>query len=131
MGSFAVGRARVALQVGGIMKYQSKAPYIVIGILLFAVAMSQMFFFMLMSSCHPAPAVPVQHDADGAQLPPAEAACAQLAALGCREGLDTHCSLALAHVVDAGLERFDLSCMANASSKDAMRSCAGMTGGCQ
>ena len=68
--------------------------------------------------------------ADGAQLVTPQTACDGLARSGCAEGLDAHCSIALGHVVDAGLEPFDLACMASAQSKSDMRKCTGMTGGC-
>lgn len=82
-------------------------------------------------ACHTTPPQPAPtRDADGAMLATPTSACDALARNGCMEGLSDHCVLALTHVVDSGLERFDLGCISAATSKDAVRSCTGMTGGC-
>ncbi|MHB2027596.1 MAG: hypothetical protein ACYCPT_02110 [Acidimicrobiales bacterium] len=72
------------------------------------------------------------HDADGAMLSfTPSTACSNLAALGCEEGASRFCVTALAHVIDAGLETFDVPCISTATSKASVRACAGMSGGCR
>jgi hypothetical protein len=78
-------------------------------------------------ACPRAPSPAPTHDADGAILATPQTACDRLAALGFTEGLNVHCAVVLGHVVDSGLERFDIDCMTNrASTKEAMCACAGM-----
>jgi hypothetical protein len=74
----------------------------------------------------PAPA-PVTPPAPTASPPedPTTAACAQLAALGCQEGLASNCAVTLRKVADAGVGFgvSQLACLASAASKAAVRGC--------
>lgn len=84
-------------------------------------------FAVLLTACPPASSPPTP-DADAASAPSSPAAaCSHLAAIGCIEGADTHCAAVLEHVVDAGLTPINVRCLASASTKEAARSCGGVS----
>lgn len=77
---------------------------------------------LALTAC-PGPQPPHHDAADGAILGTPQTFCDSLARNGCRAGLDVHCVDVVTHVVETKLTRVDLSCVANAQSKDAVIAC--------
>lgn len=84
--------------------------------------MKRLVLLLALCAC-PGPQPPHQDAADGAILGTPQTACDAFARNGCREGLNPHCVDVVAHVVDAGLTKIDLLCIARAQSKDAVLAC--------
>jgi hypothetical protein len=84
--------------------------------------MIRLAFLLALAAC-PGPQPPHQDAADGAILGTPQTFCDSLARNGCRAGLDVHCVDVVAHIVDAGLTKVDLACVANAQSKEAVLAC--------
>lgn len=80
----------------------------------------------LLCGC-PQPQPPPHRDAaDGAMAATPVNACANLMNIGCVEGADAVCAVVLGNVVDAGLTKIDLACLANAQTREAARKCGGV-----